>query len=419
MKTSKRYGGGSHADYDPRVLDNLWPSVGHVLDATALDVIARNAAEGDRAGSMPDESLDALRRSGYFGFPVPTEFDGGGGTIAECCALQRAIGRLDPGLAIAVNMHLFSVGVVVEHWRRERDASWALLEAIATQQRIVASGFAEPGLGGSVLRSNFKVERDVDGYIVSGVKSPCSLARRADLICFQVQEAPKGPEALLICLLPLNAPGISTEISWDALGMRSSESDTVRFEHCHVPEELVFHRCEPGFDADEVFAAGLDWFCVTTVATYLGVAASALEVASATLRQSPLQYQGAMRADLVTFQAAVGDSISRLATLEMACLHLASLLDSGKHDPRSLLPLGLALKDRMTDTVTGVVGDLVETVGAQAYGRAGRLSRLWRDSQAARFHPPTRFATRQILGRWSLGLPFTFEVADRPAQPGP
>jgi hypothetical protein len=42
---------------------------------------------------------------------------------------------------------------------------------------------------------------------------------------------------------------------------------------------------------------------------------------------------------------------------------------------------------------------------------------MLRDAQAIRFHPPTRFATRQILGRWALDLPFAFELDERPMEP--
>lgn len=415
MKTSDRTGRvGSPADYDPGALDDLWPAVDHVVTPDVAATVEAGAAEADRRGAMPASSLAALRKSGYFGYPVPVDLEGGGGTVVDCCALQRRLGALDPALAVAVNMHLFSVGVVVEHWRREQDASWALLEAIATQDRVVASGFAEPGLGGGILRSNLDVERADGGYVVTGVKRPCSLAAHADLVCFQMLTPEARRDTLAVCLLPTTAPGIATEPSWDAIGMRGSASDTLRFERCHVPDDLVFHRCAPGFDADEVFAAGLAWFCATTVATYLGVAAAATREAARILTASPLSYLEATRADIPTFQAALGDAVGRLVAVELACHRLAAMVDDRDRDPRAVLPLALGLKNEASQTVIAAVDGLVEVVGAQAYGSASRLGRLWRDVHALRFHPPTRYATHQILGRWRLGRPFTFEVAEAP-----
>jgi alkylation response protein AidB-like acyl-CoA dehydrogenase len=393
----------------------IWPATDALLPAAALDVIAAHASEADRGGRMADASLAALRDHGYYGMPVPERFGGAGASLALCAAAQRRLGMADAGLAIALNMHLFSLGIMVEHWRRHRDESWLLLESIATQGRVVASAFAEPGLGGSILRSGCVARPVEGGYVVSGLKSPCSLAARCDLICFQAQEEPAGPLSLLVALIPSSAPGVSVERSWDTLGMRASESDTLRLEGCHVPERLVFHRCRPGFDADEVFAAGLIWFCVTTAATYLGLVRAAIETALARLRRARVAHLGTERARLPSTQSALGEAVARVLTQEVACTRVAGLLDGGEVDPRDLLPAALAVKHSVAEIVTSVVGDLAELMGAESYSRRGALERHWRDAQAARYHPPTGPATRQMLGRWTLGLPFTFELQERPA----
>jgi len=396
----------------------LWPDVGRYLPDGVLGTIADGAAAGDADGAVPEESYRVLRAGGYPGMPVPTEYEGGGATLLECAAAQRRLAAADPGLAIAVNMHLFSVGVMVEHWRRARDASWLLLEAIATQRRLVASAFAEPGLAGSLLRSHCVATPVDKGYQVSGVKMPCSLAGRSDLICLQMQLPEPGPDSLLVALIPTDSPGVRVERTWNTLGMRASESDTLRLEDCFVPEDLVFYRCRPGFDADEVFAAGLVWFAITTTATYLGVASQLLGQVRQALQKARVRHLDAVRAQLPSVQSAVGELSATLATQELACIGLARTADAGGVDPRGLLPAALGLKHTSVEACTRVVAEAAELVGAMSYGRRGPFERLWRDVQAVRFHPPVRLATRQILGRWSLGYPFSFELDERPV-PGP
>jgi alkylation response protein AidB-like acyl-CoA dehydrogenase len=307
-------------------------------------------------------------------------------------------------------MHLFSIGTAVEHWIRQQDDSAALLEEVATQQRIIASAFAEPGLGGSLLRSNCVARRADGGYLVTGVKAPCSLVGRSDIVCLQMQAEAPGPRALLIAVMPTKGPGRRVERTWDTLGMRASESDTLYLEDCFIPDALILHRSEPGFDADEVFAAGLGWFCVTTTATYLGVVQAALVAVADALRKSRLPYLGASRAELPSFQSLLGEVTARSLTMEGACVAAAGLLDRRDRDPRSILPLAIALKHTAVEVCTRAVADACELAGAQAYGRSGRLERLWRDVQGVRFHPPTRPASRQILGKWALGMPFTLEL---------
>lgn len=393
---------------------SLWPCTAKLLPDSVLDVVAAGAVEADREGRLSAASLEALRSSGYLGAPVPTTYEGGGASLEECCALQRRLGGADPALAIALNMHLFSVGVLVEHWRRHGDTSWMLLEAIAGQQRIVASGFAEPGLGGSLLRSGCTAVRTDGGWLLNGVKSPCSLAASADLICMQVQALDDDPESLLVVLLPREVDGLSVKRTWDTVGMRASESDTVVLEKCFVPDDLVFHRCTPGFDLDEVFTAGLAWFCLTATATYLGLLEAALDEAGRILARSKLQPGGHLRRDLPTFQAVFGDGVATLLTVDAACSGLARQLDSGA-DPRQLIEACLALKYRAAGLVLSAVDVGAEAAGVQTYGRTGTYARLWRDAQAVRHHPPTAAASRQILGRWGLGLPYSYELLDTPS----
>jgi alkylation response protein AidB-like acyl-CoA dehydrogenase len=404
---------------DVTASDALWPDTRALLPPDAVKTIATLAAQGDVTGRLSDASLDALRQARYFGAPVPKELQGGGATILECCALQRQLGEADPALAIALNMHLFSAGTAVEHWLRARDNSSVLLEEIATRQGIIASAFAEPGLGGSLLRSNCLARATEGGYLVTGTKTPCSLAARADVICLQVQQEEPGPQALLVAALPSCALGVRVERTWNTLGMRASESDTLYLENCFIPHDFVFHRCEPGFAVDEVFAAGLGWFCLTTTATYLGVVRAALDTVRAVLHTSSIPYLKAARAELPSFQSLFGELVAEALVMESACVGVAALFDRRDRDPRGLLPLAIALKHTAVEICTRAVADACELAGAQSYSRNGILERLWRDVQGARFHPPTRPASRQILGRWALGLPFTFELSEWSGGPQP
>ncbi|MBR8740608.1 acyl-CoA dehydrogenase family protein [Nocardiopsis sp. MG754419] len=397
---------------------SAWPDTSHLLSPDDVAEIATYAEENDRTGRLADRSIDILREARYFGLPVPREFEGRGASIAECCAVQRRIGEADPALAIATTMHLFSVGVVVEHRDRHHDESWMLLEAIAAQQRIVSNAFAEPGLAGALTRSNCVARRSGANWILDGLKTPCSLAERSDLVCLQMMDERGGTDALMVALLATRSPGITTERTWNTLGMRATESDTLRFDGCAFPDDLVFHRTEPGSQSDEVFAAGIGWFCVASTASYLGVVSAAIEESRAALRASRITHLGASRAQLPSFQAALGDLMSLVMPMEWACAGLARRLGEKDGDPRALIPSLLALKQQTAGLATTAVQMASELVGVGSYAATGKVARLLRDAQAARYHPPTRWATRQLLGRWALGLPFGFELDEKPVGGG-
>lgn len=380
----------------------IWPDVSDLLPGQALDEIAAGARAADLDGRPAVRSLAVLREIGWPGLPVPATFQGRDASLQQCCAAQLLLGAADPALAIAVNMHLFSVGLMVEHWRRRTDVSWLLLEAIAAQRRLLASAFAEPNLGGSVSRSTFRARPAPKGWLVSGTKRPCSLAAEADLVCFQMQV--DGGSDVLVALLPTTAPGLTVERSWDALGMRGSGSDTLRFDDCHVPEELVFYRAAAGDEDDDVLAAGVVWFSLTASACYLGLARAAVAVTRDLLDVGRIHHLGVPRSQVPSYQGVIGDHTAALLTLEAACAQLAARLDAGA-PPHALLPACLGVKQQTMDVVPAAVGAFAEACGGVAYARSFPLERLWRDAQAVRFHPPTRAGTRQYLGRTALGLP--------------
>lgn len=394
--------------------DLIWPNVDSYLPESLLNSISSRAESADVAGSLDEQSLAELKEANYFGLAVPQAFEGQGAGALRCCAVQRALGRADAGLAIAMNMHLFSIAMMVEHWMQKGDASWLLLEAVATQQRVVASAFAEPSLGGSFLRSQCTAERTTGGYLVSGTKSPCSLAARSDLVCFQAEDPSSAPESLFVALIPTNTAGIRVEQSWDSLGMRASESDTMYLDRCFIPEDLIFHRCEPGQDSDPTFAGGLAWFSLTTTATYLGVVEGALDLGRHALLESKLPHLGMTRAELPSSQSMLGDIYSEVFVIEAACALVARLLDDRTEPLERILPLALALKLAAVEICLKAVSGSAELTGGRSYVRAGGFERYWRDVQAIRFHPPTRPALRRIIGRLSLGLQFSYDLEEPP-----
>ena len=395
-------------------IDNsaIWPSTDGLISRECLQEIRSRAAAADLSGKIPDDDIELLRRVGYLGFPIPKQFGGAGASMVECCAVQMRLGAANAGLAIGLNMHLFTVGVLLEHWRRHRDLSWALMEAIATQNRVVASAFAEPSLGGSVLRSNCTAVPSQGGYVVSGIKVPCSLAGRADLICLQAETNEDRPDRLIVALVPSTASGIHVEHTWDALGMRASESNTIILKDCFIPNDLVFHRCVPGSDDDPVFAASICWFCLLSTSTYVGLAHSALAAASELLRSSRLSHLGVNRDKVSSHQGWLGDLVADLTSLECACFGLASRYDHDNASATELLPLALGIKHSSVERCNRIVTQAMEMVGGRAYAKDGLLTRLLRDVHAIGFHPPTRLASRQMLGKWMLDLPFSFELSE-------
>lgn len=386
-----------------------WPDIEHLLPRPVWNQLVGLSPQAD-ADDFMDRALEVLGPAGYFGLPIPREFGGSGASALECCAVQARLAQVDAGLAIGLNMHLFSAGVILEEWRVKQDLSWALLEAVATQRRLIASAFAEPGLGGSLLRSTCRAERIAGGYVVNGVKTPCSVAGRSDLVCLQMLASGEpGDNNLLVALIPSNSEGLTVTRTWSAMGMRHSESDTLKLENVFIPDSLVFYRTRAGNDSDPVFIWGLCWFAVTAVAIYVGLAAKALDLVARHLAKAPYNGGRNTRASYPEIQGSLGAAVNRYLLLANACKGVARSMDERREPPEVVLASALSLRASVVD-IAGLLGDLAELCGGMSYGLRSPLAALWKDAQAILYHPPTRLVCHQMLGRQLLGEPLFYEL---------
>ncbi|WP_157561460.1 acyl-CoA dehydrogenase family protein, partial [Mycobacterium sp. E802] len=250
-------------------LNRLLPGLDEALTAQGLAVLERADAPG--AG--------LFRAAGGPGLLIPTEYQGKGATALEAVRVQRAIGSRSPSLAVATTMHHFSVAslvVLAELGGNE----WLLLEAVATQNMLLASGFAEGRSDGRILTPTMKSVLVPEGVRVSGSKKPCSLARSMDLLTASLLlPAPDGNgERLAIALIPASDPGVTVTPFWSSFALAGAESDQIDIDDVLVPQNLVVLTdiTDTGV-LDEIQTAGFVWFELLMMASYLGAASAVVE----------------------------------------------------------------------------------------------------------------------------------------------
>src|ERR687886_3043390 len=146
-----------------------------VLTEDMLARFGERAAIYDRDNRFFDEDFEELRASGYLTCAVPADMGGGGLSLADVCRLQRRLAYRAPATALAVNMHLYWIGVAAD-LRRFGDPSleWLLREAMAGE--IFAAGHGETGNDLPLLLSSARAERVDGGYRFYGHKMFGSLS---------------------------------------------------------------------------------------------------------------------------------------------------------------------------------------------------------------------------------------------------
>ncbi|MFE2753663.1 acyl-CoA dehydrogenase [Actinosynnema sp. NPDC059335] len=357
----------------------------------------------DKLASIPLMELESpdspgiglYRSAGGAGLLIPTVHGGGGASAVDAVRVTRAVAARSPSLAVATTMHQFSVASLVALAESSTGLEWMLLDGVARDQRLMASGFAEGRTSSGILTPTMKGVWDGTNWRVSGRKQPCSLSRSMDLLTASVAlEHPEEGTRTGIALIPAAAPGISVTPFWGSPVLAGAESDSVVLEDVEVHPDLIV-ELTTGLDGelDDLQTLGFVWFELLVTACYLGVAMNLVER---------------------VLTAARGPAHERLGlamAVEGAALALdgaARNLDEGDGGNDGLAR-SLIARFTVADTVRATTAKAVELLGGMAFAGSPEVGYLAAASNAIGFHPPSRHSSADALLGWFSGRPVVID----------
>ena len=358
--------------------------------AAVLPAIAARAAEHDAANTFVAEGYALLKRARLFSAGVPAELGGDGLSPPELAAMLTRLARSCSATALAFAMHTHLVAVSAWRWRnQQKELVEPLLRHIAAQQCVLVS------TGGSDWLESSGTARKIDGgYAIEGVKGFASGAPAGSLLSTSaIHQDAEGGATVLHFMVPLDASELRIDPTWNALGMRGTASHQIHINGFLVPEAAVMLRRPKG----EWHAA---YHLVAMIAVpliysvYLGIAEAMRDAAVQAARRKPVTAQ------LVD---QVGDLETELAGSRMA---LADMLanSSGPPGPETTNRAFLG-RANFVRAALATADRAMDLAGAAGYMRFHPIERLFRDIQAARFHPLPSRPQRDLAGRIALGLP--------------
>lgn len=329
--------------------------------------------------------LELFRMHGGPGLVIPEKYAGLGVSPLEAVQVVRAIGSCAPSLSVATAMHHFSVATLftLADSLRSSGVEWALLEAIASQQLLVSSGFAEGHPDQGIFSPNVTGVRTHGGIVINGSKKPCSMSKSMDLLSASVAiPGAEGDTEMVLLLLPAATPGISIHPFWAAPVLTGAESDEVRLTDVFVDDRLVIPAGtgEQG-ELDELQTVGFVWFELLITSCYLGMASALTE---------RVFRKGKLGSETL---AALG---VRLETATILLEGVARLLSERPVDNSALTKTMIA-RYGAQDAIADVVTMSVEALGGMSFITSPEVAYLASACRCVSFHPPSRSSTHAAL----------------------
>lgn len=352
------------------VIKTQWVELSHKLGKE----FEKRVARVDETGDFVEENYQDLKSHGYFSAIIPEELGGGGVSHSQMCDILRIIGQHCGSTALSMSMHNHLLAANIWNYKNGKGGESLLRKVADTQITLVSTGARD------FLESNGEIKKVKDGYLVSATKHFASQSATGDMM---ITSAPyEDPELGWMVLhfpVPFDAEGVTVMNNWNTMGMRGTGSNTIKLENVFVPESAIGLK-RPQGDFHPFWNVILTVAMPLIMSAYMGIAEKAYNIALTFARKNKnpkpyLSYQiGELHNELTNAQVHWKDMVS-----------IANDLNFQPVDENGQAIL--SRKSNLSRACISVVTKTMEVVGGQGYFKSFGLERLFRDVQAAQYHP--------------------------------
>ena len=335
---------------------------------------AQRANYHDETGEFVKDNYFDLSQNNYFSALIPSELGGEGVSFEEMCDIIRVIGKNCGSTALSLSMHSHLVAANVWKYKKGQDVA-ATLRKIADNQPILVSTGAKDW-----VNSNGTLQKVDGGYLLNGTKHFASQSAIGDImITSAIYENPETGSSVLHFPVPFSSDGVTVLNNWDTMGMRGTGSHSIKLENVFVPDSaIVLDRVQGEYHP--VFNVVLTVAMPLIMSVYIGIAQKAAELATKAVRKMEMPKEHML--------ASLGKMNNELTSAELNWKDMIRINNNFDFEPTAENGhLIVTRKSNVANAVIRVVTMAMEIVGGSSYFKSNMLERLFRDVQAAKYHP--------------------------------
>lgn len=352
--------------------------------------IAPHVMEWDEAQHFPIELLPKLAELGLMGVIFPEEYGGAGMGYVEYATIIDELSRVDGSVGISVaahnslcSNHIYSFGT--EEQKKK------YLVPLASGEKLGAWGLTEPGAGSDASGTRTTAVRQNGNWIVNGSKNFITHAIHADTcVAVAVTDRSKRSKGISAFIFEKGMKGFAPSKKENKLGLRASETASVVFEDCVVPQENLLGDEGSGFiNAMQILDGGR----ISIAALAVGIAQGAYESA---LRYSKERQQfGKPISEFQGIQFKLADMATQIDAARLLMYRAAWLKDNGKKVTKE----SSMAKLFASEVSVKVCEEAIQIHGGYGYTKDYPPEKYWRDSKLCTIGEGTSEIQRIIIAR--------------------
>ncbi len=352
--------------------------------------ILPNVMEWDETQHFPAELRPQLAELGLLGVIFPEEYGGAGMGYIEYATIIEEIARVDGsvGLSVAAHNSLCSNHIYMfgsEEQKRK------YLVPLAQGESFGAWGLTESNAGSDASGTRTTAIRSNGGWKVNGSKNFITHAIACNtLVAVAVTDKEKGNRGISAFIFDKTMDGFRSDKKENKLGMRASETASVVFEDCYVPDENRLGSEGEGFlQAMQILDGGR----ISIAALSVGIAQGAYEAAVKYAKER--QQFGKPIAEFQAIQFKLADMATQIECARLLTLQAAAMKDAGKKVSQK----SAMAKLYASEVAVRVAEESIQIHGGYGYTKDYPAEKYWRDAKLCTIGEGTSEIQRVVIAK--------------------
>jgi len=291
----------------------------------AENEIAPTVRAYDQTQEFPFEIMKKLGDLGLLGIIFPPEYGGAGMSYLEYMCVIEELGRVDPSIGLGVAAHN---GLCANHifLFGNEEQKKKFLTPLASGKKIGAWALSEPNAGSDARGIQTIAVKKGDRWVLNGSKNFITHGTVCDLaVVMAVTDRDNPKDGITAFVVEKGTPGFRASKKEDKLGHRASDTSSLAFEDCEVPDENVIGKVGAGYRNTLAILAGGR---IAIAALSVGLAQGAFEAAVKYSKER--KAFGSLISDFQAIQWMLADMATEIEAARLLTYRAAWLRQNGR-----------------------------------------------------------------------------------------
>ena len=352
--------------------------------------IRPHVMEWDEAQHFPKELFKQLGKLGLTGVIFPEEFGGAGMGYIEYATVIEELSRVDGSIGLSVAAHnSLCTNHIYQYGTEEQRHKF--VTPLAQGEKLGSWALTEPGSGSDASGLKTSAVKKDNGWVLNGAKNFITHGISGDTcVVLAYTDREMRSRGVTAFVVDRTTPGFIAGKKENKLGVRASETASIIFEDCFVPEENMLGERGRGFvNAMQILDGGR----ISIAALALGIAQGAYE--------SALKY--------AKEREQFGNPIFEFQAIQFKLADMATQIDAA----RLLIQRAAWMKDQKLPTTkesamaklyaseiaVKVSEEAIQIHGGYGYTKDYPPEKFWRDSKLCTIGEGTSEVQRLVIAR--------------------